>query len=789
MMAGPRKAKAGSRGDPGALGQRATKLEQAKAELKRIEGKLQETEESLRSIVNAVTESALLIERDGTIVVVNEALGKRLGKSVDEMVGRCIYDFLPGDAGKSRRLAGEEVIRTGRPKQFDAVRSGRLIHNSVYPVFDSSGKVARLAIFGLDIEDRRKAEEELRQSEARYRSLCGNIPAMIYRARPDWSTIVISGSEPLTGYCPEEFNCGRINWREIIHPEDREGVLEAASKLEKRRRSLVQEYRIIGKDGSVHWVEDRKRAVFKGRVFQGVDGVVFDVTDRKSAERALQESELRYRTLFESLPVGVGVATKKGGVLDANSAMLAITGCSGAEIRQVNLNEVYVNKGERRRLLKELQTRGLVRGFEAQLKRADGTTYWASLNITPMSWAGRDVLLTVAADVTRQKEAVDKMRELACAVEQSIDGIAIGDLRPRLLRVNDAFARMHGYTAEEMTGMPASKLHNEQQKDRYKKALHELTTTGSWHGEIGHIKKDGTAFSSYMSISLLKDEKGNATGTLAIARDITESKRREEELRVFREKMIRAEQLASMGTLSATLAHELSQPLTAVRLSIDNALAKLERESSCEGVRRMLRDGLTGLSSITSLVKRFRNLARQSSEKVVGKVDLKAVAERTVILLNDSAREARVRLVLKDLEKLPIINSYSRDLEQLFFALVQNAIQAADGKRRHRLTISGSVLGKGSAVRLRFSDNCGGIAPEDVEKIFDPFFTTKEPGVGTGLGLCIVQNVASRVGGKVTVRNNWGKGTTFVVTLPAKTGSRSEVVADEKQISATRFSC
>ena len=773
-MAGSRNAKAGSRENPRALRNRAGKLEQAKDELERTERKLQETEESLRSIVNAVTESALLIETDGTVVVINEALGERLGKTADEMVGRCIYDFLPGDSGKSRRLAGAKVIRTGQPIQFDAVRSGRLIHNSVYPVFDSSGKVARLAIFGLDIEDWRKAEEALRQSEARYRSLCGNIPAMIYRARPDWSTEVLSGSESITGYCAEDFNCGRVNWLEIIHAEDRDGVLEAASKLEKKRRSLVQEYRIVGKDGSVHWVEDRKRAVFKGRVFQGVDGVVFDVTDRKSAERALQESELRYRTLFESLPVGVGVATKDGGVLDANSAMLVITGCSGAEIRQVNLNETYVNKRERGRLLKELRTRGLVRGFEAQLKRADGTTYWASLNMTPMSWAGRDVLLTVAADVTRQKETVDKMRELACAVEQSIDGVAIGDLKARLLRVNDAFARMHGYTVEEMIGTPASKLHNEQQKDRYKKALRELRTTGSWHGEIGHIKKDGRPFSTYMSISLLKDEKGNATGMLAIARDITELKRREEELRVFREKMVRAEQLASLGTLSATLAHELSQPLTAVRLSIDNALAELETKSSCEGIRRMLRDGLTGLSSITSLVKRFRSLARQSSEKVVGKVDLKVVAERTVILLKDSAHEAKVRLILKDLDELPGVNSYEKDLEQLFFALVQNAIQAADGKRRHRLTISGSVS-KGSEVRLRFSDNCGGIAPENVEKIFDPFFTTKAPGVGTGLGLCIVQNVASRVGGKVGVRNNPGKGSTFVVTLPVNADSRSQV--------------
>ncbi|MHC4147692.1 MAG: sensor histidine kinase [Planctomycetota bacterium] len=122
-------------------------------------------------------------------------------------------------------------------------------------------------------------------------------------------------------------------------------------------------------------------------------------------------------------------------------------------------------------------------------------------------------------------------------------------------------------------------------------------------------------------------------------------------------------------------------------------------------------------------------------------------------------------LQLKDMDKLPHVSMNERDSEQLFFALVQNAIHAADGKKDRRLVISGLV--KDDCIELRFSDDCGGIAPEDLDNVFEPFYTTKPPGQGTGLGLCIVQEIATRAGGKVSVESELGRGTTFLVILPA----------------------
>jgi len=135
-------------------------------------------------------------------------------------------------------------------------------------------------------------------------------------------------------------------------------------------------------------------------------------------------------------------------------------------------------------------------------------------------------------------------------------------------------------------------------------------------------------------------------------------------------------------------------------------------------------------------------------------------------LLNESARRARIALNLNGMDKLPPVYLNEKDMEQLFFALADNAIQAADGKKSRQLIISGAV--KNEHLELCFSDNCDGIAPENINKIFEPFFTTKPKGQGTGLGLCIVQSIVSRAGGKIRVESKFGEGSTFFVTLPIK---------------------
>lgn len=261
-----------------------------------------------------------------------------------------------------------------------------------------------------------------------------------------------------------------------------------------------------------------------------------------------------------------------------------------------------------------------------------------------------------------------------------------------------------------------------------------------------------------------------------ISRDVTGEKR----LHQYREEMIRAEHLASLGTLSAMLAHELNQPLTVIRLAIENIQAQYERYASLDKIPssgqdpRMLLDShhealsdcIHGVEMMTDIISRFRTFARRSGDQPVQAVNLGKVAEDTVMLVQHSAKRVRLGLSLNGMDTLRPVVANTGDMHQLFYALIENSIQAAKGKQGCRLSIQGKVVD--STVEVRFSDTCGGVAPDNLDDIFRPFYTTKPQGEGTGLGLCTVSRIVEKTGGSLHVDNQAGYGLTFRICLPVK---------------------
>ena len=306
-------------------------------------------------------------------------------------------------------------------------------------------------------------------------------------------------------------------------------------------------------------------------------------------------------------------------------------------------------------------------------------------------------------------------------------------------------------------------------KDEALEIIKTVQEEGKWIGEVSTVKKDGSTILVQIHATLVKDEHHKPIAMMASLVDITESRRSQEQLNKFREKMSRTEQLASLGTLSATVSHELTQPLTVLQLLLENVLQKLQKKGSLppDELSKKLRDGLSQVSSIVSITERFRSFSRRSTGHVLKEINLKVIARRIMKLLAESARESNIILGIENMDNLPTIYVEESDMEQLFFALINNAIQAVDSKDIRKFTISGEE--KDTYVELRFSDNCGGIAPENLDRVFEPFFTTKPRGVGTGLGLCIVKEIVYRAGGKIHVESKFGEGSAFIVTLPIYT--------------------
>jgi len=491
--------------------------------------------------------------------------------------------------------------------------------------------------------------------------------------------------------------------------------------------------------------------------------IVTNVSAQEQLERALERAQACCCEILKSVPVAIGVGTTEGKVLYANDAILQLTGYSREEIQHIDLRDTYADPEARLSVLKKLRKDGCVRDCEVRLRNKDGRLYWARLNTLPFSLDSQDVLLTTMGDITELTEARQQADRLLTAVEQSGEGILIGDPEVKIVYANQAFAKMHGYRPEEVIGMPAAQFHPHEQEEEHKRRVHEMKERGSWEGKIAHMRKDGTVFTAYVSATLLRNREGKTNGILAIVRDTTEAEERERELNTYRAKMVQAEERASLGTCSAMLAHQLSEPLTVVRLALEYSLESLHAMPCPDGVTEQLDAALRGVSKISSIAKHFRRFARQGVPRTRSEVDLNAVANHIGHLFQELAQQRRTTLHLRGFDAFPPVY-LKGDIEQLFFVLTENAIQAADGTHDHEVTISGAVRDK--HIELRFSDDCGGITAADRKRLFEPFFTTKPARLGTGLGLPVAKRIVSEDGGDIRVESKLGKGSTFVVSLP-----------------------
>ena len=491
--------------------------------------------------------------------------------------------------------------------------------------------------------------------------------------------------------------------------------------------------------------------------------IVTNVAARQELEHLLEKSETCWCKVLDSVPIAIGLGTIEGKVLYANDAILKLTGYSRQEIQHVDLKDVYADREMRLNILKRLREDGYVRDCEVRLRSKDGTLYWARLNTIPLSLKGEEALLTTMGDITELTQARQQADTLLAAVEQSDDGIVVGDLDGKIVYANRAFAEMHGYAPEEVLGIAALHLHPPKLKDEHKRRVRQIRERGSWKGEMSHMRKDGTVFPIYVSASLCKNDEEENGGLVAVIRNITEAKQIQKDLREHRAKMVQLERHASLGICSAMLSHQLNEPLTVVRLALEDSLESLQFVSCPEAITQQLEAALRGTSKLASIAKQVKGFARHGVPRARSKVDLNAVANQIARLFEELARQAKTTLHLQGFDLLEPVY-LKGDIEQLFFALMENAIQAADGKHSHQVTISGAMWD--THVELRFTDDCGGITREDQKRLFEPFFTTKPSRGGTGLGLPVAQYIVSQDGGDIRVESAPGKGSTFIVRLP-----------------------
>ncbi|MHC4529085.1 MAG: ATP-binding protein, partial [Planctomycetota bacterium] len=264
----------------------------------------------------------------------------------------------------------------------------------------------------------------------------------------------------------------------------------------------------------------------------------------------------------------------------------------------------------------------------------------------------------------------------------------------------------------------------------------------------------------------LCDRDGEVTGVIGVALDVTINVKAQEEVDRYRRQIERSSRLVEIGTMSSAMAQQLDEPLAVTRLLLQRIAGDLEGVSTPEAVTSSLKKSLLEVSKAADIVERFRSVTQVSGTAIIAPVDIYEIAKRVMTVFARNAKRANLSIAIKDIGFVPLMSMGSRELEQVFFILIQNAIDAADPDKRQKLTIS--CQPGNNQIELLFCDTCGGIQPDKLQHIFEPFFSAGRGAKPTGLSLSIAKQLVCTHGGTIVAESRPGQGTTFRVRLPAK---------------------
>jgi signal transduction histidine kinase len=273
---------------------------------------------------------------------------------------------------------------------------------------------------------------------------------------------------------------------------------------------------------------------------------------------------------------------------------------------------------------------------------------------------------------------------------------------------------------------------------------------------------NGVAFEVYYSA--LRDRTGAITSIVGVALDVSATMEAQRELDEYRRKIEKHAREAAVGVLSATVARHAAEPLTVTQLVLERALTDLAGSEPQNTVRSSITRSLSELSKARETLNRFMEMAHPDAAATEQPIGLYQIAKRTMSVFADSALRRRLTIAVKDMDAVPLLTVSPREVEQVFYHLIQRAIDAADGRTEQKLTISCSVGER--CIELLFCDTCGGIRAQSAGTDLGQVLPNAGDIDGLGLGVAVVKGIVAGHGGQITVEIGPGN-VTLRVRLPA----------------------
>jgi len=514
-----------------------------------------------------------------------------------------------------------------------------------------------------------------------------------------------------------------------------------------------------------------------------------EVIERRRTEVALQESEMKFRAVADSSPTAISIL-RKDQYLYVNSAWEHLTGYSKKDARTLSpLMVVHPDMRELARKRAEDRTKGeqVISRYEMKGITKSGEVKWLDFSAIVIEFDGEPAVLTAANDITERKQAEKALRESEEKYRNILENIDDGyfevDIAGNFTFFNESMCKILGYSEDELMGMNNREFMDEEIAKKVYKVFNEVYRTGEPTKAIDWklTRKNSSECFLETVVSLIKDSNDQPIGFRGIARDITDRKQLEEQLR-------QAHKMESIGTLAGGIAHDFNNILGII---LGNTELAMDDVPEWNPAKFNLKEILTASLRAKDVVRQLLSFARKTS-LVKKPTNVIPIIEESLKLLRSSI-PTNIEIRHSIPKNIDTILADPTQINQVLINLFTNANHAMPDGGIVEVTLKNVELNKDAAakyselnperyVNLIISDTGHGISQEKIDRIFDPYFTTKEVGKGTGMGLAVVQGIVKEHNGLITVESELGKGTTFSIFFPVVAEEAVEETITDEQL-------
>ena len=759
---------------------------------RRAEEALRVSEEMYRLLVETMSDGLGIQDKDGLITYVNDTFCKMLNYKSDEFVGRPVTDFLDE---RNKQILKDQMDkrRQSEVKSYELKwtrKDGNKLPTIMSPqaTFNEKGDFQGSFAVITDISYLKQAEDALRErtkelnERVKELNCLYNISNLLEKPNISLDEVI----QGVVGFIPSSWQYPDITCSRIILEDEEHKTVNFKETGWKQSSDILVHGKRMGVL-EICYLEERPE-IDEGPFLKEERDLISAITERLGhiigrmrTDKALQESEEKYRLLVDNASEGILVA-QNGVFVFTNQKGEELFGYSQEELASKPLTD-FVHEEDRemvrdrheRRLKGEIFTAA----YPFRIVCKSGDIKWMELNVALFSWNRKPATLCFMTDISEKKQTEEVLRESEekyrtifdniqdVYFESSLDGV--------ILEISPSIESISKYKREELIGKSLYDFYtNPDERNELVKVV--LTKGRVSDVEINLTDKDGSQSPCSFNILLIVDEQKNPLKFVGSMRDISERKQAEQVKRKLEAQLQQAQKLESVGILAGGIAHDFNNLMSVVVGNI--SLAKTEMKTGSKAFKNLVKAEKASIQTkeLTARLIIFSEGGGPVKETA-------SIGDLVKSSVGSSLKGSDLNCRFSIPDDISPVEVDEEQMKQVIHNIITNAKEAVAGQGTINVFCENADIGEkdtltlkdGKYVKISIEDQGPGIPEEDLAKIFDPYFSTKEMGTqkGMGLGLAISDSIVKKHDGLITVESELGTGTTFSIYLPA---SEKEIV-------------